>query len=165
MEAYWGMEIKSTHSLTSALDGAEWSASRPGRFTPRERVPSTHWIGGWVGPRAVLDADEFPNSASGKLDESDWLRQDYEILSTLPRPYCTHRPKHNHLPIQWVPGALFLGVKRQGREADYSPPSIVKVKECMELYLYSPNTPSWRGAQLKEAQGQLCLYLYRSSWW
>jgi hypothetical protein len=24
------------HSLTSALDGGEWSASRPGRFTPRE---------------------------------------------------------------------------------------------------------------------------------
>jgi hypothetical protein len=45
-----------THSLTSALDGGEWSASRPGRFTPRERVPGTHWLGGWVGPRAVLDA-------------------------------------------------------------------------------------------------------------
>jgi hypothetical protein len=28
----------------------------PGRFTPRERDPSAHWIGGWVGPRAVLDA-------------------------------------------------------------------------------------------------------------
>jgi hypothetical protein len=44
-----------THFLTSALDGGEWTASRPGRFTPRERVPSIHWIGGWVGPRAVLD--------------------------------------------------------------------------------------------------------------
>jgi hypothetical protein len=22
---------------------------------PRERAPGTHWIGGWVGPRAVLD--------------------------------------------------------------------------------------------------------------
>jgi hypothetical protein len=46
----------STHSLTSALGGGEWSASRPGRFTSRERAPGTHWIGGWVGPRAVLDA-------------------------------------------------------------------------------------------------------------
>jgi hypothetical protein len=43
------------HYLTSALDGGEWSASRPGRFTPRERDPGTHWIGGWGGPRAVLD--------------------------------------------------------------------------------------------------------------
>jgi hypothetical protein len=31
-----------THSLTSALDGGEWSASRAGRFTPSERVPGTH---------------------------------------------------------------------------------------------------------------------------
>jgi len=45
----------STHSLT-ALDGGEWSASCPGRFTPRERAPGTHWIGGWVGPRLCLDA-------------------------------------------------------------------------------------------------------------
>jgi hypothetical protein len=46
----------STHSLASALDGGEWSASRSGHFTPRERYPGTHWIGGWVGPRGVLDA-------------------------------------------------------------------------------------------------------------
>jgi hypothetical protein len=56
MEAYGGVEIKLTHSLTSALDGGEWSASRPSRFTPRERATGTHWIGGWVGSRAVLDA-------------------------------------------------------------------------------------------------------------
>jgi hypothetical protein len=46
----------STHSLTSALGGSEWSASRPSRFTPRKRDPGTHWIGGWLGLRAVLDA-------------------------------------------------------------------------------------------------------------
>jgi hypothetical protein len=46
----------SNHSLTSALDGGEWPALRSGRFTSREREPGTHWIGGWVGPRAVLDA-------------------------------------------------------------------------------------------------------------
>jgi len=42
--------------LTSALDGDEWSDSRHGRFTPKERSPGTHWIGGWVVPRAGLDA-------------------------------------------------------------------------------------------------------------
>jgi hypothetical protein len=46
----------STHSLTSALDGGEWLALRPGRFSPRERAPDTHWIGGRVSTRAVLDA-------------------------------------------------------------------------------------------------------------
>jgi hypothetical protein len=34
-----------------------------------------------------------------------------------------------------------------GREADHSPPSSAEVEECVELYLHSPNTPSWRGAQ------------------
>jgi len=38
--------------LTSPLDGGEWSASRPSRFTPEERAHLTHWIGGWVGLRA-----------------------------------------------------------------------------------------------------------------
>jgi hypothetical protein len=32
-------------------------------------------------------------------------------------------------PIQWVLGALSLGVKRPVREADHSPPSSVEVKE------------------------------------
>jgi hypothetical protein len=34
-------------------------------------------------------------------------------------------------------------------EADHSPPSSAEVKECVELYLQSPNTPSWCGARLK----------------
>jgi len=38
-----------------ALDGGEWLASYPSCFTPKERAPSTHWIRGWVGPRAGLD--------------------------------------------------------------------------------------------------------------
>jgi hypothetical protein len=45
-----------------------------------------------------------------------------------------------------VPGALSLGVKRPGREADHSPPSSTEVKEWVELYIHSPNTPSWRSA-------------------
>jgi hypothetical protein len=35
-------------------------------------------------------------------------------------------------------------------EADQSPPSSAEVKQCMELYFHSPNTPSWRGAELKK---------------
>jgi hypothetical protein len=49
-------------------------------------------------------------------------------------------------PIQWVPGALSVGVKRPGRETDHSPPSIAEVKECVALYFHYSNTFSWRGA-------------------
>jgi hypothetical protein len=38
--------------LTSALDGREWSASRPSRFIPGDSAPGAHCIGGRVGPRA-----------------------------------------------------------------------------------------------------------------
>jgi len=56
-------------------------------------------------------------------------------------------------------GALSLGVKRAGREADHSPPPSTGVKQYVELHLHSPNKPPWRGVQLKH-KGQLCLYLY-----
>jgi hypothetical protein len=42
-----------------------------------------------------------------------------------------HRVHNGHTqpPIQWVPGALSLGVKWQVLEADHSPPSSAEVKE------------------------------------
>jgi hypothetical protein len=64
MEALGGKRRYSSYSFsTSALDGGEWSASRPGRvFTPRESTNGTHCTGGWVGPRAGLDTE-----ATGKI--------------------------------------------------------------------------------------------------
>jgi hypothetical protein len=61
-------------------------------------------------------------------------------------------------PIQWLSGALSLGVKRQRREADHSSPSGTEVKEFVEPYLHSPNTHSWRGAQLKHRDNFTLLY-------
>jgi len=49
---YRGVETELHVFLTSALHGDEWSASRPGRFTP-----DTPWKRGWVGPRAGLDTE------------------------------------------------------------------------------------------------------------
>jgi hypothetical protein len=43
---------------TSAADGGVWSVSRAGHLTSGERALGTHWTGGWVGPRAGLDAVE-----------------------------------------------------------------------------------------------------------
>jgi len=39
-------------------------------------------------------------------------------------------------------GSSFPGGKAAGTEADHSPPSSAEVKECVELYLHSPNMPS-----------------------
>jgi hypothetical protein len=55
MKAYGGVDVQIQIFLTSALVGGEWSTSRSGRFTPGERAPGTHWIGGWVDLRAGLD--------------------------------------------------------------------------------------------------------------
>jgi hypothetical protein len=53
MEALGGERRYSSYSFTtSALDGGEWSASRPDRaLPPGERTPGTHCTGGWVGPQ------------------------------------------------------------------------------------------------------------------
>jgi hypothetical protein len=57
------MERYSSYSFsTSALDGREWSESRPGRAYPGERIPGTHSTEGSVGPRAGLDTE-----ARGKI--------------------------------------------------------------------------------------------------
>jgi hypothetical protein len=55
MKTYGGVDVWIHVFLTSGLVGGELSASRSGRFTPVERAPGTHWIGGWVSPRAGLD--------------------------------------------------------------------------------------------------------------
>jgi hypothetical protein len=57
----------SSYSLsTSALDGGEWSASRPGRaLAPGNGTPGTRWTGGWVGPRAGVEKE-----ARGKIFSS-----------------------------------------------------------------------------------------------
>jgi hypothetical protein len=52
-ENIWGTGGITPQFLTSALDGGEWLALRPGRFNPGERVPGTHGTGGWWVPEPV----------------------------------------------------------------------------------------------------------------
>jgi hypothetical protein len=53
MKTYGGIDLYIHIFLTTAL--VVWSTSRLGHFTPEERAPGTHSIGGWVGPRASVD--------------------------------------------------------------------------------------------------------------
>jgi hypothetical protein len=64
MKAYGEVDVQTPVSLTSALIGGDWSASRPDHFTP-----GNHLIGGWMGPRTgqddvekILDTTQDPNS-------------------------------------------------------------------------------------------------------
>jgi hypothetical protein len=61
MKAYGGMDILIHIFLTSVLVGGEWSASRPGHFTPGKEslVPI---VGGWADPRAGLNDWRSENS-------------------------------------------------------------------------------------------------------
>jgi hypothetical protein len=59
MKTYWDIGGISTPSLTSALDGGKWSASRPGRFTPQGKSP-------WYPLYRRLDG---PQSRSGHCVE------------------------------------------------------------------------------------------------
>jgi hypothetical protein len=53
----------------------------------------------------------------------------WELSSSPPRPDRLLRPTQP--TIQWAPGALSLGVKRPGHEADHSPPSSAEVKNAL----------------------------------
>jgi hypothetical protein len=50
-----------------------------------------------------------------------------EFFSSPPRPAALGLTQP---PIQWVPAALSLGVKRLGREVDHSPPPSAEVKNA-----------------------------------
>jgi hypothetical protein len=55
MRMYGGVDIQIHIFLTLALVGGDRSASRPAALLSGKDPPGTHWIGGWVGPRASLD--------------------------------------------------------------------------------------------------------------
>jgi hypothetical protein len=61
-----------------------------------------------------------------------------EIFRTRPdRPWGPPSLLYNGYQVS------FPGVKRSGRGVDHPPSSSARVKERVELYLYSPSRPSW----------------------
>jgi hypothetical protein len=66
--------------LTAALVGGKWPAPNPGRYSPRERAPSTHWIRVLVGPKAGM----------GEADKRHLLNLPGFELRTLGRPAHSH---------------------------------------------------------------------------
>jgi hypothetical protein len=66
------------------------SASGPDRFTPGERAPGTHLIGGWVGPRSGLDVVEkrniLPLPGNASMAQNGPKRKHYPIVVYGPPP-------------------------------------------------------------------------------
>jgi hypothetical protein len=93
MKTYGGLDVQIHVFLTSALAGDEWSASCTSRFNPGETAPSTHWIGGWVSPRAGLD----------NVEKRKFLTLPVLELQPLGRPACSQS-----LYRLRYPGALFV---------------------------------------------------------
>jgi hypothetical protein len=67
--------------------------------------------------------------------ESRW-EQEYSLFRVVDTGSGVSQP-----PIQWAPGALYPGVKRQGREADHSPPATAEVKKIL-IHTFTPHMPS-----------------------
>jgi hypothetical protein len=84
------------------------------------------WDTGWLAGRPGFDSRQV---------------QEIFLYSTAFRPAL--RP--TQLSIQWVPAALFPGVKWPECEADYSPPCSIKVKDGGIISLL-PHTSSWYAA-------------------
>jgi hypothetical protein len=70
----------------------------------------------------------------GILGFNSWWGLGIFLFTTMSR--MTLGPTQS--PIQWVSGALSLGVKQLGCEVHHSPPCSAEVKEWVELYLHSP---------------------------
>jgi len=81
MKTYWGSRRVALCIFN--LDRCEWSASLPGRLTPGEGASGTHWLGGWLGPTAGLDAVAKRKKSLPFLE--------IEPRSSSPKPSrCTH---------------------------------------------------------------------------
>jgi hypothetical protein len=58
MKTYGGVDVETPCFLDLGTSSRGVVSFTPRRFTPGERALGTHWIGGWVGPRAGLDMEE-----------------------------------------------------------------------------------------------------------
>jgi hypothetical protein len=60
-----GVEVQIWLLLIAVRDGGEWPGSCASQFTPEEREAGTHCMGGCVGPRTGLDAEEKKTEFGG----------------------------------------------------------------------------------------------------
>jgi hypothetical protein len=77
--------------MTSAVDGVSGRHALAALY-PRERIPGTHWTGGWVGPRAGLDTRGYrrnPFASAGDRTSTARSQPD-TILTEYSDPLCCY---------------------------------------------------------------------------
>jgi hypothetical protein len=82
----WGIRSIAPLFVISTLDGDEWSASHPGRFTSGDRIPWTYRIESLVGPERQtrpLVREGAPPEIRQQLSENN-LRTESNIWSQVP---------------------------------------------------------------------------------
>jgi hypothetical protein len=77
----------------------KWSASRPGRFTPGEEAPGTHWTGGWVNPTAGLDAEAERRRSDPCRESNPSPPACSQPLYWLSYPTSQHERWKNSIPL------------------------------------------------------------------
>jgi hypothetical protein len=93
-----GMEVQLHTFLTSVLNGVQWSASYPRHFTPRERAPSTQWIGDCVSPRASMDMVVTRTISSPYWD----LNPNHSACTLNHTNLYLHSESHHHLANKYL---------------------------------------------------------------
>jgi hypothetical protein len=132
----------------------------PAALPPGKEHSGTHWIGGWVGPRAILDAvvkrkipsprrDSNPRTPIIQLVAERYtgnqlltavlahltITTGFDFRQVLGIFTTASRPAlgPTQPPILWVPRALSLGVKRPGRKADHSPHLALRLRKSAAI--------------------------------
>jgi hypothetical protein len=98
-------------------------------------------------------------TSNGLDDRGSRVRFPAEAGSFSPQHRVQNGFGPTQLPIQWVPGAVSLGVKWPEREADHSPPSSAESQRMRGAIPPLPNTPPWRDAQFKKKSTRTALPL------
>jgi hypothetical protein len=114
MKTYGGSRCITPHIL-DLITRWRWVVS----FTPRPLYPQgkssgTHWIGDWVGPRAVLDTVVKRKISSPRRESNprhfkvltiifNYFKTEIKVRKKAPHITCTYYMLHRHLqPEIWV---------------------------------------------------------------
>jgi hypothetical protein len=115
--------------LASARDGNEWSASRSGCFTHKERDTGTHLKGGQVGPRAGLDVLEKQKFARAGSRDPDRFGCSRVILTT-----TLFGHSNNHLQVIGLLGMHFTAADRSLLQDAFRYDKCLQTKKIYDIH-------------------------------